>query len=199
MRNFFSTLLLSQGTPMIVAGDEFSRTQGGNNNAYCQDSEIGWINWDLDEEGTELLAFVKRLTKLRRTYPILFRSRFLVGEYNEAIGVKDVTWLAPDGNEMSVEQWEDPNGRCLGMLMDGRAQVSDIARPGSDATLLLIVNAHHDTVPFQLPEVPEGEYWNCLIDTDRPTLRKKERLEFGSTFDVTGRSMLLLALQRDEE
>ncbi|MCE6983911.1 glycogen debranching enzyme GlgX, partial [Pseudomonas frederiksbergensis] len=87
------------------------------------------------------------------------------GDYNEAIGVKDVTWLAPDASEMSVEQWQDAHGRCLGMLMDGRAQVSGILRPGADATLLLIVNAHHDTVAFTLPGVPEGEYWNCLVDT----------------------------------
>ncbi|NER60319.1 glycogen debranching protein GlgX, partial [Pseudomonas sp. MAFF212428] len=199
MRNFFATLLLAQGTPMIVAGDEFSRTQHGNNNAYCQDSEIGWVNWELDDEGSALLKFVKRLTKLRLAYPILRRSRFLVGDYNEAIGVKDVTWLAPDSNEMSVEQWEDPQGRCLGMLMDGRAQVSGILRPGADATLLLIVNAHHDSVAFTLPDVPQGEYWSCLIDTDRPQLRKAQRLAFGSVFEVTGRSLLLLELQRDED
>jgi isoamylase len=108
MRNFFATLLLAQGTPMIVAGDEFARTQHGNNNAYCQDSEIGWINWDLDEDGKSLLKFVKRLIKLRNSYPILRRGRFLVGHYNEDAGVKDVTWLAPDGNEMTIEQWEDP-------------------------------------------------------------------------------------------
>ena len=199
MRNFFTTLLFSQGTPMIVAGDEFARTQGGNNNAYCQDSEIGWVNWELDEEGESLLRFVKRLVKLRNTYPILRRNRFLVGEYNEAIGVKDVTWLDPLGNEMTAEQWEDPNGRCMGMMLDGRAQPSGIRKPGADATLLLIVNAHHDVVNFILPEVPEGEYWSCRIDTNRPELRDHERLEFGSDFMVTGRSMLMFELYRDVE
>lgn len=195
MRNFFATLLLAQGTPMIVAGDEFSRTQHGNNNAYCQDSEIGWVNWSLDDEGAALLKFVKRLTKLRLAYPVLRRSRFLVGDYNEAIGVKDVTWLDPQANEMSVEQWQDPHGRSLGMLMDGRAQVSGIQRPGADATLLLIVNAHHDSVTFSLPQVPAGEHWNCLIDTDRPQLRKGERHEFASSLQVAGRSLVLLELQ----
>ncbi|MEG1038317.1 MAG: glycogen debranching protein GlgX [Pseudomonas sp.] len=195
MRNFFATLLLAQGTPMIVAGDEFSRTQHGNNNAYCQDSEIGWVNWALDDEGAALLKFVKRLTKLRLAYPVLRRSRFLVGDYNEAIGVKDVTWLDPQANEMSVEQWQDPQGRCLGMLMDGRAQVSGIQRPGADSTLLLIVNAHHDSVTFTLPQVPQGEHWNCLIDTDRPQLRKGERHEFASPLQIAGRSLVLLELQ----
>jgi len=199
MRNLFATLLLAQGTPMIVAGDEFSRTQHGNNNAYCQDSEIGWVNWELDDDGAALLKFVKRLTTLRLAYPVLRRSRFLVGDYNEAIGVKDVTWLAPDASEMSVEQWQDAHGRCLGMLMDGRAQVSGILRPGADATLLLIVNAHHDTVAFTLPGVPEGEYWNCLVDTDRPHLRKGEQHAFASEFQVSGRSLVLLELYRDDD
>jgi glycogen operon protein len=130
MRNFFATLLLSQGTPMIVAGDEFARTQDGNNNAYCQDSEIGWVNWDLSEDGKALLKFVKRLIKLRLAYPILRRGRFLVGNYNEDIGVKDVTWLAADGSEMTTEHWHDAHNRCLGMLLDGRAQETGIRRQG---------------------------------------------------------------------
>ena len=199
MRNFFATLLLAQGTPMIVAGDEFSRTQHGNNNAYCQDSETGWVNWDMDEDGKSLLKFVKRLTKLRMAYPVLRRGRFLVGDFNEDIGVKDVTWLAPDASEMTIEQWHDRHGRCLGMLMDGRAQVSGIRRPGADATLLLIVNAHHDVVNFTLPQVPEGESWNCLLDTDRPLLRGREPWAFDSEFPVTGRSLALFELEREEE
>jgi isoamylase len=199
MRNFFSTLLLAQGTPMVVAGDEFARTQHGNNNAYCQDSEIGWVNWDLDEDGKALLAFVKRLIKLRQSYPILRRSRFLVGDYNEELGVKDVTWLSPSGEEMSVEQWEDPNGRCLGMLMDGRAQETGIRRRGSEATLLLVVNSHHDGVNFTLPEVPEGLNWTSLIDTNQPEIDGKDTFEFGSEYTVTPRSLLLFELQRDDQ
>jgi glycogen operon protein len=199
MRNFFATLLFSQGTPMIVAGDEFARTQNGNNNAYCQDSETGWINWALDQDGADLLRFVRRLIKLRLKYPILRRNRFLVGTYNEDIGVKDVTWLDPHGNEMTTEQWEDGHGRSVGMLLDGRAQPSGIRKPGADVTLLVIVNAHHDVVNYTLAQVPEGEYWNCVVDTNRPELREHERLDFGSEFMVTGRSMLLLELHRDQE
>jgi glycogen operon protein len=199
MRNFFATLLFSQGTPMIVAGDEFARTQNGNNNAYCQDSETGWINWALDQDGEDLQRFVKRLIKLRLAYPILRRNRFLVGTYNEDIGVKDVTWLDPHGNEMTTEQWEDGHGRSVGMLLDGRAQPSGIRKPGADITLLVIVNAHHDVVNYLLPEVPEGDYWNCVIDTNRPALRGHERIDFGSEFMVTGRSLLLFELHRDEQ
>ena len=199
MRNFFATLLLAQGTPMLVAGDEFARTQHGNNNAYCQDSEIGWVNWELDDDGKALLKFVKRLIKLRMAYPILRRGRFLVGDYNEEIGVKDVTWLAPDGNEMSTEQWEDSHGRCLGMLMDGRAQETGIRRPGGDATLLLVVNAHHDQVNFSLPPVPEGQFWTCMLDTNDTAVRGQERFDFHDEYAVTGRSLLLFELQHEDE
>jgi isoamylase len=199
MRNFFATLLFAQGTPMVVAGDEFARTQHGNNNAYCQDSEIGWVNWDLDNDGKSLLKFVKRLIKLRQSYPILRRGRFLVGEYNEEIGVKDLTWLAPDGNEMTIEQWQDGNGRSLGMLMDGRAQETGIRRAGADATLMLVVNAYHEGVNFTLPEVPEGIYWTCLIDTNQPDSRGKEQLAFGTEYTVTPRSLLLFELHHEEQ
>jgi glycogen operon protein len=199
MRNFFATLLFAQGTPMVVAGDEFARTQHGNNNAYCQDSEIGWVNWDLDEDGKALLTFVKRLIKLRQSHPILRRSRFLVGDYNEELGVKDVTWLSPSGDEMSTEQWEDPNGRCLGMLLDGRAQETGIRRRGSEATLLLVVNSHHDGVNFTLPEVPEGLNWTSLIDTNQPEITGKDEFEFGTEYTVTPRSLLLFKLQKEDQ
>jgi len=199
MRNFFATLLFSQGTPMIVAGDEFARTQGGNNNAYCQDSEIGWINWDLDEDGAALLKFVRRLTKLRATYPMLRRNRFLVGTYNEELGVKDVTWLDPQGNEMTPDQWGEAHGRALGMLLDGRAQPTGIRKRGDDATLFIVVNAHHDVVNFKLPEVPQGKHWNCLVDTNRPDLRENEPIDFGSEFMVTGRSFLLFEAHHEKE
>ncbi|MCY1260607.1 Glycogen operon protein GlgX [compost metagenome] len=199
MRNLLATLLLAQGTPMLLAGDEFGRTQKGNNNVYCQDNELSWIDWNVDEEGHELYAFVRRLIRLRRAYPILRRERFLVGDYNEALGVKDVTWLAPNGDEMTEEHWHDGHARCLGMLMDGRAQPTGILRKGGDATLLLVLNAHHDVVEFRLPEVAQGSAWHCLIDTRHPDLREGEALAFGRQFRVGGRSLLLFVLEREEE
>ncbi|MCC6074809.1 glycogen debranching protein GlgX [Pseudomonas sp. MAHUQ-58] len=195
MRNFMATLLFSQGTPMLVAGDEFARTQHGNNNAYCQDSELGWVDWTPDEDGEALLAFVRQAIRLRLSYPILRRGRYLTGAYNEEIGVKDVAWLAPSGEEMTVEQWHEPHGRCLGMLLDGRAQPTGIRRVGEDSTLLLIVNAHHDLVNFRLPEVPEGVGWLRLLDTNQPAARV-ETFAFGCEYGVTGRSLLLLELTR---
>jgi len=194
MRNFFASLLFAQGTPMLVAGDEFSRTQHGNNNAYCQDSEIGWIDWNWDDTGRELHDFVQRLIKLRKDYPILRRGRFLVGAYNEELGVKDVTWLHPAGGEMSIENWHDSNARCLGMLMDGRAQPTGIRRAGADSTLLMVINAHAEGVTFNLPHVPQGNGWACLIDTNEPHSTELKRFEFDSQYILTDRSVLLFEL-----
>jgi len=199
MRNFFATLLLAQGTPMIVAGDEFARTQHGNNNAYCQDGEIGWVNWALDDDGKSLLEFVKRLVKLRLSYPTLRRGCFLVGDYNEQLGGKDVTWLTPDGHEMTTGHWHDGHGRCLGMLLDGRARVCSTARSGDDATLLLAVNAHHDGVNFRLPPVPQGIDWRCVIDTNDPRVKGQERFAFTREYTLTGRSLVMFELRRDEK
>jgi len=114
------------------------------------------------------------------------------------LGVKDVTWLAPHGEEMTIEHWEDGNNRCMGMLLDGRAQPTGIRKAGSDATLLLIVNSHHDVVNFALPEVPQGIYWNRLIDTNNPNARS-ERFDFNNEYALTGRSLLLFELIKEEE
>ncbi len=195
MRNFMATLLLAQGTPMLVAGDEFARTQHGNNNAYCQDSEIGWVNWELDAPAESLLSFVKRLIKLRMHYPILRRGVFLEGHCSENPEVKDVTWLTPSGSEMTPQEWEDPQNRCLGMLLDGRTQISGVQRAGADATLLIIVNAGHDNLDFSLPEVAHGSSWLCILDTTDPEKKTSEPMAFKTPYGVTGRSLVLLELQ----
>ncbi|WP_027778601.1 glycogen debranching protein GlgX [Paraburkholderia caledonica] len=195
-RNLLSTLLLSQGTPMILAGDEFGRTQKGNNNAYCQDNEISWVDWEgIDEDGRALTEFVRNLTTLRHRLPVLRRSRFLTGEYNEALDVTDARWLSPDGTDLTAEQWADPLMRCFGLVIDGRAQASGIRRPASDATLLLVLNAHHDVVNFTLPEVPEGERWTCLLDTNMPVRAELPQFSAGDDYQVTARSLLLFALE----
>ncbi|MBD9416168.1 glycogen debranching protein GlgX [Pseudomonas sp. PDM16] len=199
MRNMLATLLFSQGTPMLLAGDEFGRTQQGNNNAYCQDNELSWVDWNIDQEGQDLMAFTRRLIKLRRDYPILRRGRFLVGHYNEELGVKDVTWLTPGGEEMGEEHWHDAEARCMGMLLDGRAQPTGIRRSGADATLLLILNAHHEAVDFLLPEVAEGSGWLGLLDSNQPKQKSIEQFAFGSQFLVTARSLLLFRLQSESE
>ncbi|PKQ43270.1 glycogen debranching enzyme GlgX [Pseudomonas sp. YY-1] len=194
MRNLLATLLFAQGTPMLLAGDEFGRTQHGNNNAYCQDNELSWVDWSLDDEGRELLAFCQHLIALRRSYPILRRQRFLVGHYNEERDVKDVTWLAPDGSEMTEEHWHDEEARCMGMLMDGRAQPSGVKRSGADATLLLLLNAGHQPCEFQLPEVHGGRHWLCLVDTH--TAQTVPRPVQQDAVELHGRTLQLLELLR---
>ncbi|SAL79750.1 glycogen debranching protein GlgX [Caballeronia arvi] len=194
-RNMLATLLFSQGTPMLLAGDEFGRTQKGNNNAYCQDDDISWVNWDIDDDGRALTEFLRKLTTLRHTLPVLRRQRFLTGEYHEDLQVADVRWLGTTGDELTQEQWDDPNMRCFALVIDGRAQATGIRKPASDATLLLIVNAYHDVVDFTLPDIPGPDEWICLIDTNAPI--REELPEFGAddVYQVTGRSLLLFALQ----
>ncbi|HZH52200.1 MAG TPA: glycogen debranching protein GlgX [Microvirga sp.] len=196
MRNMLATLLLSRGTPMLLAGDEFGRTQKGNNNAYCQDNEISWIDWEgIDEDGRSLADFVQKVIAIRQALPMLRRGRFLTGEFDPELGVKDVSWLTPAGDEMTPEHWMDPNGRCLGVLLDGRAQETGIRRIGSDSTLLLILNSYEDVVPFHLPEAPGGTRWVRLIDTNLGVDAELEKFAFGHEYTVTGRSLLLFILE----
>jgi isoamylase len=194
MRNMLATLLLSQGTPMVLAGDEFGRTQQGNNNAYCQDSEISWLDWDIPDSGQGLIGFVRKLTKLRHDYPILRRSRFLTGEYNEALEVKDVTWINANGSEMQDGDWADASMHCFGMLVDGRSQATGIKQRGQDATMLLVLNGHGDLVGFTLPECTGGAAWSLLIDTNDPALEAGV-FKPGEQYDVTGQSLLLFKLE----
>jgi glycogen operon protein len=196
-RNILATLLLAQGTPMLMAGDEFGRTQHGNNNAYAQDNTISWVDWNLADDGAALIEFVRRVIALRQAFPILRRSRFLTGEYNADFDVKDVRWLTPVATDIAPEQWQDGNARCFGMLMDGRAQATGIKRPSMDATVLLVLNAYHDVVRFRLPEVVGGQTWRCLLDTNVPDRDATPRFQTNGEYEVTGRSLLLFALQPD--
>ncbi len=197
IRNMLATLLLSQGTPMLLAGDEFGRTQNGNNNAYCQDNEIGWLNWDLKDKGKHLIDFVQRLTGLRHRFPILRRSRFYTGAYNEALGVKDLAWINANGKEMEDEHWGDSNMKCFGMLMDGRAQPTGIQKHGGDATMLLVINEHSDLVEFTLPESYGGEEWALLVDTNVEENAVSGTFQTGENYQVTSRSVLLFALKSE--
>jgi glycogen operon protein len=194
MKNLLATLLLSQGTPMLLAGDEFGRSQRGNNNAYCQDNEISWVDWNHDRRARRLADFVRKLTGLRHQYPILRRTRFLTGEYSEELGVKDVSWINANGEEMREEHWKDENVRCFGMLLDGRAQATGIRRRGEAATLLVIFNAWQDVVKFALPEANAGKAWKLLADTNLGDTAEGSRFDIGHLYEVTGRSLLLFQL-----
>ncbi len=195
-RNFLATLLLSQGTPMMLAGDEFGNTQHGNNNAYCQDNPISWLDWNAAESAQPLIGFVRHLTSLRRKYPILRRNRFLTGAVNERIGVKEITWIHASGAEMTEEQWKDGNMLCFGMILDGRAQPTGLKQRGTDATILIVYNAYHDVVKFTLPESSEGRHWELIIDTHIADHSGKpgELFEPKREYETTGRSMLAFVL-----
>jgi isoamylase len=194
-RNMLATLFLAQGTPMLLAGDEFGRTQGGNNNAYCQDNEISWLNWEkIDDKGQALTSFVRTLIKLKSTFSILRRGRFLKSDLNEALQVKEITWINASGLEMQLSDWNDHNMRCFGMLLDGRAQITGIKRAASDPTLLLVMNAYHEVVKFRIPEVAGGSRWRCFIDTNDPEREELPLFRTNDTYDVAGRSLLIFAL-----
>ncbi|MBE7204609.1 MAG: glycogen debranching enzyme GlgX, partial [Parafilimonas terrae] len=199
MRNMLATLFLSRGTPMLLAGDEFARSQKGNNNAYCQDNEISWLDWGaIAEEERDLAEFTQRLIILRNALPILSRGRFLTGRYDEEFGIQDVTWLRPDGSEMAPENWSDGEARAFAVRLDGRAQPTGVHRKGGDATLLLLFNAYHDLVTFNLPETVGGEAWTRLLDTNLPDSQDVESFGFGQPYEVTGRSLLMFVLKPED-
>jgi len=195
MRNILATLLLSQGTPMLLAGDEFGRTQQGNNNAYCQDNEISWVNWNMATKGRSLIEFVQQLTKIRHHYPILRRNRFLTGIFNEELGIKDVTWIHPSGEEMQEQSWK--TDRCFGMLIDGRAQPTGLRRRGSDATLLIVFNSFHEPVPFAIPSTIGSEHWSMLLDTSNGSTIQAKSYKSGDKYEAAPRSLQLLVLSPD--
>lgn len=194
-RNFLATLLFSQGVPMICGGDEIGRTQHGNNNAYCQDNEISWYDWELDDERRTLLEFTRRLIATRLQHPALHRRKFFQGRRIRGSDVRDITWLRPDGGEMTEAEWEANWVRTLGVRLDGRAldEVDERGDPIVDDTLLLLLNAHADTVPMTLPPPLPGAAWEVVVDTAQPDLEPGERrLDASEPYQLSGRSLALL-------
>ncbi len=198
-RNFLATLFLSQGTPMLLAGDEIGRTQRGNNNAYCLDDEINWFDWEgITPADRALFAFAQRVIKVRKEHPVLRRPRYLHGQHVSREGVKDVTWIAPDGGEMRGEQWADGNNRCVGMMLNGRAGdfFDERGKPVDDAVLLLLVNGGQDAVTFVLPSVPNTMRWTLILDTSEPHADAGEDAgPHGSERSVAPLTLMLLAAE----
>lgn len=193
-RNLLATLLLSQGTPMLLGGDELGRTQHGNNNAWCQDNEISWFAWhELRAEQEAEIDFVSRLIAFRAAHPILRASRFLHGRSYDAENVPDLSWLGPDGAGLSHELWHAPEAATVGMLLNGRAGVGLDARGRRryDACLLVILHAGAEDIRFALPERPSGDAWKLHLDTARDPAWVTERIERGP-LAVAGRSVLVL-------
>ncbi|MEJ5997070.1 glycogen debranching protein GlgX [Corynebacterium sp. H130] len=171
-RNFLTTLLLSQGTPMIAHGDELSRTQGGNNNVYCQDSEISWMDWEFVEENKDLVAFTRRLLEIRRDHPVFRRRRFLAGgPLGEDMEDRDIAWLNPEGRLMTQSDWGFTAGKSIMVYLNGNA----IAEPDergqrvTDDSYLLCFNAYHEDIDFTLPDASLGGSWKLQIDTTDET------------------------------
>jgi glycogen operon protein len=193
-RNFLATLLLSQGAPMLLGGDEVSRSQGGNNNAWCQDNEVSWLDWGLLEEHGDLVEFVRRLLTLRREHPVFRRARFLEGRGWNGSGLPDVWWFRPDGRRMTIRDW-DAGGSHVGVFLNG-SEIAERTRDGQrivDDSFLLLFNAGHDDVDFQLPSRRYGSHWVyelCTADAElgpqSPPLGARERLL------LTARSMQVL-------
>ena len=167
MKNFLASLAFSQGVPMLSHGDEIARTQRGNNNAYAQDNDITWVNWELDARRQELLNFTRRVFAVRQAYPVLRRRHFFRGETVGETGLKDVTWLSHEGREMTVEDWSNPAQMALGMLINGDAtdEMDDRGRPMKGETLLLLTNASPLPVPFRLPALDKRGLWSELVST----------------------------------
>jgi isoamylase len=181
-RNLLATLLLSHGVPMLLAGDEIGRTQQGNNNAYCQDNEISWIDWQVDKARAELLAFTRRLVKLRRDHPAFRRRDFFQGRPLHGGGVKDILWLRPDGDEMSEHEWANTNAHCLAVYLAG-AHLNEVdrrGRPVHDEDFLMLFNAHHEKTSFVLPQGVGTTPWRCVLDTAFPEHSDERRLDSSS-------------------
>ena len=198
-RNLLATLFLSQGVPMLLAGDERGRTQGGNNNAYCQDNPTSWVDWRQDETRANLTEFVRRVIAIRRAHPVFRRRDFFQGRPLHGSGVKDIVWLKPDGTEMSDQEWAHDFARSLGVYLSGEALGETDARgqPVTDQDFLLLFNAHHGEVPFTLPGVSGAVRWFALLDTAHADgLASNGTLEAGAAYPLQGRSLALLLRAR---
>jgi glycogen operon protein len=196
-RNFLTTLLLSQGVPMISGGDEIGRSQKGNNNAYCQDNELSWFDWESFDE--PLLNFTRNLIALRRKHRIFARRNWFQGRPLHGTGVKDIAWFTPEAKEMSEEDWKAGFAKSLGVFLNGDAIASTdmYGDRVTDDSFYFIFNAHHDPLQFTMPEARFGQNWVKLIDTNDPPRRRDRRgpqqeVAAGGKIEVGPRSLILL-------
>jgi isoamylase len=200
VRNLLATLLLSQGVPMLSGGDEINRSQGGNNNAYCQDNELTWYDWDLDDQRRALLDFTCHLTRLRRDHPTLRRRKFFQGRSIRGTGVTDILFLRPDGIPMTEEEWNACWVRTLGIRLDGDAAdvVDGAGRRLPCPTVLILLNAADEEVQFTLPDGESNVQWQTHVDTGRDTpTGSADRVAAGGSVVVMGRALMFLAHAAD--
>jgi isoamylase len=191
-RNLLTTLFLSQGIPMLVAGDELSRSQGGNNNAYCQDNEVSWINWQKADH--DLLAFTKKLIALYRSHPVFSRRRWFQGQPIKGVGIEDIAWFLPEGTEMTEENWTNDFAKSLGVYLNGHGLRTLDAKGQKilDDDFYIIFNAHHDALDFKLPSEKYADEWTRVLDTDENKIEEQgPGYSAGDTINVKGRSVVL--------
>ena len=193
-RNLLASLLLSQGVPMILGGDELSRTQRGNNNAYCQDNEISWSDWNLDERRREFLEFARRIVRLRREHPVFSRRRFVRADTLTPEGLKEIIWLNPEGREMAGSDWQQEFARCFGVYLAGAAIERRRRRgePVRDNNFLLLLNAHHEAISFRVAEILTGKSWRAVLDTALDDPFQPRPLPVNEPYPLQGRSLALL-------
>ncbi|HEV3375817.1 MAG TPA: glycogen debranching protein GlgX [Thermoleophilaceae bacterium] len=194
-RNFLATLVLSHGVPMLLGGDEFSRSQGGNNNAWCQDNGISWFGWDHDERGERLLDYTRRLIRLREAHPVFRRRAFLAGEERMGSGLPDAWWFRTDGRRMTRRDWEQPDGHVVGVFLNGE----EITSPGEhgerviDDSFIVLFNSSGDDVAFRLPARRFGALWELELSTAEPTLEPGQRAyRTREEVRLPGRSLMVL-------
>jgi glycogen operon protein len=171
-RNVLATLLLSQGTPMLLAGDELRNTQAGNNNAYCQDNELSWLDWEIDERARILHAFTRRLLRLRADHPVFRRAAFLTGEERQGSGAPDVWWFRPDGRRMTLADWRRGDAFTLGAFLNGEEipSLTEDGEPVADDSFIVLFNAWREPVTFVLPPARFGRRWGHELCTAEPAL-----------------------------
>ena len=194
-RNILATLLLSQGTPMIAHGDEIGRTQQGNNNVYCQDSELSWMDWSLAETNADLLEFTRNVIAMRRKHPVFRRRRFFEGKpIRSGDQTRDIAWLTPAGEEMTLEDWDSGFGKALAVYLNGEGIPEPNYRGERvvDDSFILCFNAHSDELQFEAPDRVYGSHWKVVLDTSLPTGLSDATLAADEAITVPGRSLLVL-------
>ncbi len=193
-RNFMATLLFSQGVSMLLAGDELSHSQRGNNNGYCQENELTWLHWELDPKQQKFLDFVKKVTAIWQAQPVLQRRNFFQGRSIRGAEVKDISWFSPDGKEMSDEAWNAGFVKCLGVRLAGEmiGEMNERGEPITGDTLLLLLNAHHEEIPFQVPVTHAGQEWEVMLDTATATGEPPAIVENKEEYPLSGRSLVLM-------
>ena len=196
-RNFVATLMLSQGVPMLTSGDELSHPRKGNNNPYCQDNELNWLDWSSNQTKDDFLAFVRRVIAFRKAHPVLRRRGFFQGRPIRGAEVKDLAWFGPQGHEMTDDGWNSPQARCIGVRLAGDAmdETDGRGRPITDETLLVLLNASDQAVDFTLPAETNGARWITAFDTSHIGADLVRELQPGQPYSLVPRSVVVMRLQ----